>query len=112
MATPPRASAGPERQVPSSPVEFRALPNPLTGLFDCDEGSDEEDGKVAQKRSRLRPQQDSDDEMQDAEDESEGESSSESKKGGDKKSFGAHRRGGHQRVTRVCCPFFLITICL
>ena len=77
-----------------------------------DEGSDEEDGKVARKRSRLRPQQDSDDEMQDAEDESEGESSSESKKGGDKKSYGAHRRGGHQRVTRVCCPFFLIPICL
>ncbi len=77
-----------------------------------DEGSDEEDGKVAQKRSRLRPQQDSDDEMQDAEDESEGESSSESKKGGDKKSFRTHCRGGHQRVTRVCCPFFLIPICL
>jgi hypothetical protein len=74
-----------------------------------DEGSDEEDEKVVQKRSRLRTQQHSDDEIQD---ESEGESSSESKKGGDKKSFGAHRRGGHQRVTRVCCPFFLIPICL
>ena len=48
-------------------------------------GSDEEDGKMAQKTSGLRPQQDSDDEMQDAGNESEGESSSESKKDRDDK---------------------------
>ena len=43
MATPPRASSGPERQVPRSPVEFRTLPNPLTGLFGNGEGSDDDE---------------------------------------------------------------------